>query len=163
MENSASGLDVCQYCAGTGWGHPDNPAGRCFSCHGSGFARQPLTETAAQLLDDLARVNLAKRARIRELSRQISVLYLQQLKRERQWVETHRGFPPQTVFDSYREQREIKRREMGALAYEIASWHAEGELLFERPATAAECREAERGALEEKDAMGLLPKRETDG
>lgn len=141
--------DICQYCSGTGWGHPDNPAGRCSACHGSGFSRQPVTEAAARLLEDLARVNVVKKARIKEIHRQINVIFCAQLAREKEWIERYPGFPPASAFDSYREQRELKRREMNLLAYEISSVHVEGEFLMERPATDWECKEALRKAIEE--------------
>lgn len=144
-------METCQYCSGTGWGHPDNPAGRCFSCHGSGFAKQPLTQTAARLLEDLGHVNSAKRARIRKLFSEINLLHNQQLQQEKRWLDVHREFLGANVFESYREQRELKRREMGQLAYEIASLHAEGDFLMERPATAAECQQAQQQALEEEN------------
>jgi hypothetical protein len=28
--------DICEDCAGTGWGHPDNPHGKCDWCDGKG-------------------------------------------------------------------------------------------------------------------------------
>lgn len=36
VKNHLEKLEICEWCAGTGWGHPDDPAGRCFKCNGIG-------------------------------------------------------------------------------------------------------------------------------
>lgn len=109
-----------------------------------------LTKEAAQLLDDLCRINIAKRARIRALNSQINDLHSKQLEVEKLWMERNREYPAANVFDSYREQREFKRRDMNQLAYEIASLHAEDGLMIERPATDVECREILKQVIEEE-------------
>lgn len=50
-ENKTTEIDTCDRCCGTGWqGHPDDPAGRCSQCNGTGGVPRTTGLTMASML-----------------------------------------------------------------------------------------------------------------